>query len=227
MKELEIVPINKNIFTSLDAEKAKYDLRSKYYEWLVSTNWFNIFHWNTLPKNYTKFAREPILEKSGSLIDIGCGGLSQTASLYVKTKNNCTLIDRSLGMLKVAEQRLSNQENKIPQNIKILQSDAFNLPFQKESFDILCSFGTLHLFDDKERFLSEILKVLKTGGEFYFLVMTNKYINSKIFMNFLNLFGEFGKVCSEKELLSLFPSDEFLIESYMKGSVLFIKGKKL
>jgi ubiquinone/menaquinone biosynthesis C-methylase UbiE len=220
--------VTDNIQTAFPhVERAKYDFRARKYEWLVASNWFNILHWNTQPKYYTAFAKEAILENIGKLIDIGCGGLSQTYALYQQTDNDCTLIDRSIEMLKVAEQRLMNSENCIPSNIHLLQGDAFKLPFAENSFDILCSFGTLHLFDDKKYFVENILKVLKPNGKFYFLVMTNQYLNSRIFMNVLSWFGEFRKICSAKQLLSIFPTEKYRTESYMKGSVLFIKGKKI
>lgn len=220
--------VTDNIYTSFQQkEYAKYDFRAPYYEWMVKSNWFNLIHWNTLPKYYTEFATDAIINQKGKLIDIGCGGLSQTYLLYTKTKNHCTLIDRSVGMLKMAREKLTITNNEFPNNIQLLQSDAFNLPFEENSFDILCSFGTIHLFDNKKLFIESILRVLKPNGHFYFLTMTNKYINSRLFMNLLKQFGEFGKVCSVNETLQLFSSEKYLIESYTKGSVLFIKGKKL
>ncbi|HEX9827613.1 MAG TPA: methyltransferase domain-containing protein [Flavobacteriaceae bacterium] len=220
--------VTDNITTALQQpENAKYDFRAPYYEWMVKSNWFNLLHWNTAPKHYTEFAKDAIINQSGKLIDVGCGGLAQTYSLYQKTENECTLIDRSIGMLKMARKRLINTNHNIPPNIVLLQGDAFNLPFSDNSFDILCSFGTIHLFDNKKMFIERILKVLKPKGHFYFLVMTSKYPNSRLFMNLLRQFGEFGKVCSESELLALFPTDKYIIDSYMKGSVLFIKGQKL
>ncbi len=220
--------IAEDIYTSFQqAKSAKYDFRAPYYEWTVKSNWFNVLYWNTLPKYYTEFAKDAIINKTGKLIDIGCGGLSQTFSLYSKTNNECTLIDRSVGMLKMARKRLIKSNGKIPINIHLLQSDAFNLPFEESSFDILCSFGTIHLFDDKRKFIESILKVLKPGGYFYFLTMTNKYFNSRVFMNTLRKFGEFGTVCSVKEILELFSENKYTIGSYTKGSVLFIKGQKL
>lgn len=220
--------VTEDIYTSFQQpESAKYDLRAPYYEWTVKSNWFNAIFWNTLPKHFTEFAKEAIIDKSGKLIDIGCGGLSQTYSLYSKTRNDCTLIDHSLGMLKMARQRLMKSNGKVPSNIHLLQSDAFNLPFQENSFDFLCSFGTIHLFDEKEFFIESILKILKPGGQFYFLTMTNKHINSRIFMNVLRQFGEFGTVCSVKETLELFQENKYAVESFTKGSVLFIKGQKL
>lgn len=224
---IDLKPVIGSICTSLaKPEKANYDRKAKLYERLVGKSWFNRIVWNTLPKNYTRFAREALLEKTGSLIDIGCGGLSQTASLYLSTSNNCILFDRSIGMLKLAEERLIHGRKKIPPNVTLVQGDAFKLPFREESFDLLCSFGTLHLFDDKQGFIDSILRVLKPKGYFYLTVMTNKYLNSRLFMNFFKLFGEFGEVCTEKELLALFDSDKFIVDSYMSGSVLFIKGQK-
>lgn len=226
--EVQFSPVSANIFSAVQAAPAKYDFRAKQYDWLVGTDIFNLLHWNIRTKHLKEFAGKAILSSQGQLLDIGCGSLTQTANHYLHSPNRCILLDQSVNMLRVGESRLTkNGRKSLLPNLKLIQADAFNLPFAKEHFDVLCSFGTLHLFDDKRAFLQAVLPFLKVGGEFYFLVMTNKYLNSRLFMGSLRFLGEFGKVCSPPELLALFDGMNCQLEWYMKGSVLFIKGKKL
>lgn len=206
---------------------APYDLKARYYEKLVGTKLFNRFFWGTTPDDYKAFAKDAIVGSGKEILDIGCGGLAQTAQLYLSTDNNCTLADRSVGMLKVARQRLMEKTGAMPSNIQLLQTDAFHLPFADHTFDTICSFGTIHLFDNKQEFVNETLRVLKKGGRFYYLSMTSQTLISNLFMSALRWFNEFGIVCSAEETVALFDNDALKVNSYMKGSVVFISGEKI
>lgn len=50
-----------------------------------------------------------------------------------------------------------------------LCSDVLQLPFKRDTFDIILSVSTLDHFEKKEKFLksmNELLRVLKSGGKF-------------------------------------------------------------
>ncbi len=224
---LALKTVDRDIYSSLENPKgAKYDNKAKYYERVVGTKLFNRLFWGTQPSDYTNFARNAITDRKGSLLDVGCGGLTQTASLYRATANECVLADRSVEMLKIAHSRLEDGNGAIPPNIQLLQTDAFHLPFPDNTFDTLCSFGTIHLFDDKQAFVNSLLRVLKKGGRFYFLSMTTEKLIARLFMAQLRPFGEFGPLFSARQTLSLFDSEALDVKSYMKGSVIFIYGQK-
>ncbi|WP_160712573.1 class I SAM-dependent methyltransferase [Chitinophaga solisilvae] len=206
---------------------AAYDNKAIFYERLVSTMLFNKLCWNVNRDDFKKFAAMPVLQSAGNVLDIGCGGLAQTADLYSRTTHICTLLDRSLEMLRIAKGRLTARCGAIPSNITLLQANAFQLPFDDSSYDTICSFGTIHLFDNKQDFLHEMLRVLKPGGKFYFYTMTNETIISRLFMELLRLFNEFGVVLSRQQTCALFDSKTLSVQHYMKGSVLFIYGQKL
>ncbi|WP_123847838.1 class I SAM-dependent methyltransferase [Chitinophaga lutea] len=220
--------VDRDIYSSLENPKgARYDNKAKYYERVVGTRLFNRLFWGTLPSDYTNFARNAIVDTKGSVLDVGCGGLTQTASLYKTTTNECVLADRSVEMLKIARSRLMDNDGSIPSNIRLLQTDAFHLPFPHNTFDTVCSFGTIHLFDNKQEFVDGLLRVLKSGGKFYFLSMTTEKLIARLFMAQLRPFKEFGQLFSAGQTLSLFDSDRLEVKSYMKGSVIFIYGQKL
>ncbi|NLR82782.1 class I SAM-dependent methyltransferase [Chitinophaga eiseniae] len=216
------------IYTSLKNIKgARYDNKAKYYERLVGAEMFNRTIWGCSRAELQRFAAEAILHSRGTVLDIGCGGLAQTAMLYSTTSNHCTLFDRSLEMLKIAQSRLLGEKGVLPSHIGLLQGDAFDLPFANNTFDTICSFGTIHLFDNKQDFVNEILRVLKKGGRFYCYTMTGEKIIGRVFMSLFRTIGEFGKVLSERQNLALFDNEQLQVQSYRVGSVLFIYGQKI
>ncbi|NML38092.1 class I SAM-dependent methyltransferase [Chitinophaga sp. G-6-1-13] len=220
--------ITRGIYTCLEnTGGASYDFKAGYYERLVSTHWFNRLFWDTSRNDYQEFAAKAILRTAGTVLDIGCGGLAQTAQLYRATSNDCILLDRSLEMLKIARARLSADNGQLPSHIQLLQGNAFQLPFPDNTFDIVCSFGTIHLFDNKREFVDEALRVLKPGGRCYFYSMTNERKISRVFMSSLRLIHEFGEVYSAAQTLSLFHQRPFLLQSHLIGSTIFIEGRKM
>lgn len=222
-KEIEL-----GIFSVLDNfSGSAYDQKAAMYEKLVSSKLYNKIIWGTSPDDYKEFGKKGIFSENGSLLDVGCGGLIQTAAIYSRTKRPCTLVDSSIEMLKIAKGRLIEQTGKLPDSIQLLQADAFNLPFAENCFDTVCSFGMIHLFDNKQEYVQELLRVLKVGGTFYFSTMiTHRWI-SKLYIQQLRKLNEFGELCSEKEILALFKEEKSRIKSYRKGSMLFIEGEKI
>ncbi|MEX2349417.1 MAG: bifunctional demethylmenaquinone methyltransferase/2-methoxy-6-polyprenyl-1,4-benzoquinol methylase UbiE [Flavobacteriaceae bacterium] len=75
--------------------------------------------------------------------------------------------DLSEGMLAVARKKVADQN--IADKIEFLQGDSEAMPFEDNSFDaITVAFGVRN-FEDLEKGLSEILRVLKPGGTFVVL----------------------------------------------------------
>ena len=74
------------------------------------------------------------------------------------------LVDRSLGMLARAAQRLGGPH---PAPVALVQADLFDLPFLPGQFTSVACHGLLHLFDD----LAAVLRVLSgqvaAGGSLY------------------------------------------------------------
>ena len=60
-------------------------------------------------------------------------------------------------------------------NIFLVRGDAYNLPFKKESFDLITMFTTLHRLDDVKIF-QNIGNFLKTGGRFIVSVPWKKMV---------------------------------------------------
>ena len=113
-------------------------------------------------------------ESNIEVLDIGCGGglLSNDLS---KIGYNVTGIDIHEEVLQVA--RNYNHHKKI----KYIKANALNLPFQNESFDVVCAMDFLEHVDDYQAALREGVRVLKKNGLFFFHTF-NKNIFSWVFV---------------------------------------------
>lgn len=99
----------------------------------------------------------------GKMLDVPVGTAVFTAEKYKRMgKADIIGLDYSQDMLDRARFRLS--ENGIT-NIKTMQGDVGAMPFDDGSFDYILCMNGLHVFPDKDKAYSEILRALKQGGE--------------------------------------------------------------
>jgi SAM-dependent methyltransferase len=66
-------------------------------------------------------------------------------------------LDISPGMLKQARAKFGTIHN-------LVRGDAMRIPFGNESFDVVCSYATLHLVSDSQTALKEMHRCLRPGG---------------------------------------------------------------
>lgn len=102
-----------------------------------------------------------------SILDIATG-TGDLAILLSQTKATKIIgLDLSAGMLEVG--RVKVNELKLDHRIEMVQGDSENLPFEDNSFDaITVGFG-IRNFENLEKGLTEILRVLKPNGIFVIL----------------------------------------------------------
>lgn len=99
----------------------------------------------------------------GKMLDVPVGTAVFTAEKYKRMKKADIIgLDYSQDMLDRARFRFS--ENGIT-NIKTMQGDVGAMPFDDDSFDYILCMNGLHVFPDKDKAHSEILRTLKQGGE--------------------------------------------------------------
>ncbi|MEM0518476.1 MULTISPECIES: bifunctional demethylmenaquinone methyltransferase/2-methoxy-6-polyprenyl-1,4-benzoquinol methylase UbiE [Aequorivita] len=103
-----------------------------------------------------------------TILDIATGTGDLAIQFAEKTNAEKIIgLDISEGMLSVARKKVLNKE--ISTKIEFVQADSEALPFADNSFDaITVSFG-IRNFENLEKGLSEILRVLKKGGIFVIL----------------------------------------------------------
>ena len=105
------------------------------------------------------------LGASGRVLDLGSGP-GHIALLLAERLSDVSVvgIDMSEHMLRQAERRRALSPHSSRVEFKI--ADAKNLPFARESFDVVASNTILHHISDPRQFLSEAWRVLRPGGAF-------------------------------------------------------------
>jgi len=118
---------------------------------------------------------DKVLEWSGvrpesppaTILDVGCGIGGSTR--HIVTKYGCeagTGITLSPYQARRAEEITAADANIDPQKsaVSFRVADALNQPFEDESFDLVWSLESGEHMPDKEKFVSELFRVLKPGG---------------------------------------------------------------
>ncbi len=128
-------------------------------------------------KEYLEKALSPIpSDFSGRLLEVPVGTGVLTMPLYKNLKGaDIVCLDYSPEMMSRAENRA--EEANI-HNIRFIEGDVGNLPFDNESFDTVLSLNGFHVFPDKDAAYSETHRVLKKGGILcgcFFIVGESKY----------------------------------------------------
>ena len=95
--------------------------------------------------------------KKNKLLEIGAGTGENTLRL-IKMKFNVCATDISPRSVEVMSQKYSKYKN-----FSSKVADIEKLPFKNESFDVICSAGSLS-YGDNNRVINEIYRVLKLGG---------------------------------------------------------------
>lgn len=105
--------------------------------------------------------REKIKGKTVDLLDVGCGGGFLTNALALEG-HNVTGIDLSPSSLEIAKKY--DRTGKV----RYLEADAYTLPFENESFDVVCAMDILEHVTEPERLIREASRLLRPGGLFFF-----------------------------------------------------------
>lgn len=104
------------------------------------------------------------IQENCAILELGCG----TGKMWSGKENEINMCSRlvlsdfSEGMLQTAEQNLRNYEN-----IEYRIIDIQDIPFEKESFDLVIANMMLYHVPDINRALCEVKRVLKKNGTFY------------------------------------------------------------
>jgi ubiquinone/menaquinone biosynthesis C-methylase UbiE len=112
-----------------------------------------------------------IIEGSGikpgdRILEIGCGSGAYTtfAARAVGESGEVHALDIQPAMLTQLERKLKKAENNDIDNIYLHEGNAYKLPFNPASFDVVYMITVLPEIPDQDRALAEIKRVLKPGG---------------------------------------------------------------
>ncbi|MHC5200639.1 bifunctional demethylmenaquinone methyltransferase/2-methoxy-6-polyprenyl-1,4-benzoquinol methylase UbiE [Myroides sp. LJL119] len=143
-----------------------------------------------------------------NILDIATGTGDLAILLSQSDALSITGLDLSAGMLEVGKQKV--KALKLDKKIKMVQGDSENLPFQDNSFEaITVGFG-IRNFENLEKGLSEILRVLKPGGVFVILetsVPTKFPFKQGYFFYTQNVLPLMGKLFSKDKKAYQYLSD--------------------
>lgn len=103
-----------------------------------------------------------------SALDAGCGGGRYTVALKKMGFAKATGLDWSQEGIATAQERLAATDET---SVEFKNGSVLEMPFEDESFDFVYSNGVLHHTADLNKGLSELFRVLKTGGDgFLYLI---------------------------------------------------------
>ncbi|ALM06437.1 ubiquinone biosynthesis methyltransferase UbiE [Sediminicola sp. YIK13] len=102
-----------------------------------------------------------------SILDIATGTGDLAINLVQTGANKIVGLDISAGMLEVGKKKIN--EKMLANTIEMVVGDSEDLPFKENSFDaVTVAFGVRN-FDNLEKGLAEIYRVLRPGGTFVVL----------------------------------------------------------
>ena len=98
------------------------------------------------------------------ILELGCGNGGQWKNQIENLPNKCSLMlsDFSDGMVDTVRKKYTTYEK-----ISFQQIDIQSISFPDESFDIVIANHMLYHIPDLSKALSEVRRVLRTGGKFY------------------------------------------------------------
>lgn len=167
-----------------------------------------------------------------NVLEIGCG-LGADSRYISKLGSKITSLDLSFDNVALTLKGMHLLELK-GQGVC---SDAENLPFKDNSFDIVYSFGVLHHTPDTKRAIDEVCRVLKPGGKcivmLYHKGYAYLYINLRFCLKRLSVsedkllsdhydFTPLSKMYSKKDaqkLFSKFKDVKFEVTTFAFGGV--------
>ncbi len=94
------------------------------------------------------------------VLDLGCGAGIDSAEF---ARNGASVVSADFTRTATKSTQSLLKEANLP--AQVVQADATSLPFKKETFDCVYSFGVLHHIPDVEKAVVEINRVIKPGGQ--------------------------------------------------------------
>lgn len=204
------------------APDAPYDRIAKFYDRLIGSPLYNRVIWGARPADYTAFAAEAFADADGPFLDVGCGTAVFTAPVYRAGRRPLLLVDRSVGMLEKAAERVGGA-----QAATALQADLFDLPTREGSFPTVGCFAMLHVLDEPWQALASVADQVQPGGRLYSsMLVTDRGGVATPYLRMLHRRGELGPLRSaaefEAEATALFPGGDVSVRCI--GSMAYLRA---
>lgn len=138
-----------------DNISGKYDLLNRILSMGIDVSW---------RKKVVKSVKK---ENPKTILDIATGTGDLAIAMAKATDAKITGFDLSAGMLEVGRKKV--EEQNLQNRIEMIQGDAENMPFEDNSFDVITVAFGVRNFENLEKGLNDIYRVLKPGGKFIIL----------------------------------------------------------
>lgn len=228
LQNVKPVEISEGIFSVLheSRQQSGYDSKVLTYDAIAGNRFYNKLFWGNWPSCYQKFCEHGLNQSIDKpVLDVGCGSLVFTANAYAKSDNQLiVLLDRSLGMLKRARERLSKINGSVPNNIIFLQGDAFDLPFADNTFGSVMSHGLLHMFEQKKGILDELERVKESNGSISVSSLVSNIGVGRKYLSLLEKSGQTAKNLTSDSLSNLLNTRSLDYILYTQGNIAYIKS---
>lgn len=187
--------------TNRNVEKERYDKRAKLI--LEKGKFSNITpaYLNEISYKYYFRILEKIKDGRVKLLEIG-GGMGENTMQLINLKYNVTSIDISPKSIEVMEKKFHKHKN-----FHSEIADMEKLPFENETFDVVCSAGCLS-YGDNTVVMNEIYRVLKNDG---IMIVIDSLNNNPIYR--LNRYIRYLRGDRSKSTLKRMPTLD-LINKY-------------
>ena len=120
--------------------------------------------------------------QGGRALEIGCGrGVGTKLILQYFNADHVDAFDLDPEMVALARHRLQSEEGQV----NLWVGDATNIQAEDSTYDAIFDFGIIHHILDWEKAVSEVSRVLKTGGRFYAEEVFESFITSPIWRRIL------------------------------------------
>ena len=114
----------------------------------------------------SKELAQQITSSNLKVLDVGCG-LGGPARMLADEKN-CVVTGLDLSQEFIETAKALSKLVNLDSNTIFLKGNALDLPFERNSFDIVWTQHVQMNISEKKKFYSEIFRVLKIGGKFLF-----------------------------------------------------------
>lgn len=223
-----LLEVSEGIFSVLDESRQQsgYDRHVLAYDAIAGNRFFNRLMWGNWPSNYTRFCQNSLDHSPRKpVLDVGCGSLVFTAAAYANSnQQTVVLLDRSVGMLIRARERLERITGSISENTIFLQGDVFDLPFRDSAFGTVISHGLLHMHDRKAGIFNELERVKAEDGVISATSLVNNKGLGRRYLNKLENTGQMAKNIDSKSLDQLLTARPLNYTLRTHGNVAYIES---
>ena len=164
---------------------------------------------NPVRRAVQRYVEVPLLLRMGGVLpggkalEVGCGqGYGTELIVRHFGAGHVDAVDIDPGMLDLARRRVTDHD--LPATV--LQASADDLPFDADAYDAVFDFGIVHHVVAWRVAVSEIARVLRPGGRFYFEEVTAHALARPSYRHFL-----------DHPTLDRFSGDEFVDELERHG----------